>query len=360
MSVITMIPRQESGNIYNVLLYRALETVGLRYVQIPFSLRYLWRNGPFELQHYLHFHWPEIFFEIRPRRPDRLFGLKGYVVLTLFWLLAKLRGYRIVWTVHEVDVHDLSRHTWLHAASRRLLWRLTDIVFAHSPPVLAEATRRWGRKPHAHLIPIGSYAGAYEDTIDRQGARARLGLPEAAFVFVFFGSVRPYKGIDLLIDAFHAVRRDHADAHLVIAGKPYSSEFESEVRRRAGDDPNLHLVLTYIPDADVQVYLRAADCFVAPYKYIETCSAIYLALAFDLPVIIKSEGNVVDFADQPIGVFMADASETEQAMRRMLALTPAERAALRDRTRHASQLFAWEALKERYRKAFDTFERAHK
>jgi glycosyltransferase involved in cell wall biosynthesis len=359
MSVITMIPRQESGNIYNVLLYRALESVGLRYVQIPYSLRYLLRNGPFASEHYLHFHWPEVFFEIRPRRPDRLFGLKGYVVLTLFWLLAKLRGYRLVWTVHEVDVHDLSRHTWLHAASRRLLWRLADVVFAHSPPVMAEATRRWGAKPHAHVIPIGSYVGAYEDRIDRREARQRLGLPESAFVFVFFGSVRPYKGIDVLIEAFHAVRRDFPDAHLVITGKPYSADFAAEVRRLAGDDPNVHLVLEFVPDADVQVYMRAADCFVAPYKYIETCSAIYLALAFELPIIIKAEGNVVDFADQPIGVFMQNSDETAQAMRRMLALSPEQRAALRESTRHASHLFAWDTLKERYREAFDAFERAH-
>lgn len=358
MSAITMLPSRDSGNIYTVLLYRALETVALRYTQFPVSIPWVLRHGPRERFHYVHFHWPEVFFHLRPKAWTRLFGLKHYLHIHVLWLLLKLRGYRMVWTVHEVDVHDLSRHTGLHAASRRLLWRLADVVFAHSPPVLAEAERRWGRKKHAHIIPIGSYEGAYVDAIDRDAARARLGLSDAAFVFVFFGSVRPYKGIDLLIEAFHAVRRDHPDAHLIIAGKPYSAEFATEVRRLAGGDPNLHLELAYIRDADVQVYLRAADCFVAPYKYIETCSAIYLALAFDLPIIIKSEGNVVDFADQPIGVFMRDSSETEPAMRRILALTPTERAALRERTRHASRLFAWDTLKERYRAAFDAFERA--
>ncbi len=118
----------------------------------------------------------------------------------------------------------------------------------------------------------------------------------------------------------------------------------------------MHLHLGYVPDAQIQIYLRAADCFVAPYKYIETCSAIYLALAFDLPIIIKSEGNVVDFETQRIGIFMRSAAEIEAAMRQFLALPAAERAALRDNARVAARAYAWENLQGRYREAFDRYE----
>jgi len=111
-----------------------------------------------------------------------------------------------------------------------------------------------------------------------------------------------------------------------------------------------------VPDAEIQIYLRAADCFVAPYKYIETCSAIYLALAFELPIIIKSEGNVVDFETQRIGIFMRSSSEIEAAMRQFLVLPAAERATLRDNTRVAARAYAWENLQVRYREAFDRYE----
>jgi glycosyltransferase involved in cell wall biosynthesis len=258
--------------------------------------------------------------------------------------------------VHEVDVHDLEHHTWWHAQSRRLLWSLADVVFTHSPDVRQVAEQRWGRKRHIHTIPIGSYEGAYPSEMSRDAARARLGLPSTAFAFVFFGNVRPYKGIDLLIEAFRSLRADHPEVHLVIAGKPYSPEFRAEVEASVRDLPNVHLALGYVPDAEIQTYLRAADCFVAPYKYIETCSAIYLALAFELPVIIKSEGNVVDFATQEIGIFMRDAGETASAMRRMLEMPAAERARLRANTRSAAQQYSWDTLKLRYREAFDAFE----
>jgi beta-1,4-mannosyltransferase len=356
MSTITMLPTQESGNIYTVLLYRALAAAGIPYVQFPPSLRYVLRHGPRQRFHYVHFHWPEVFFHLRPRAWRRLFGLKHYLHIHLLWLLLKVRGYRIVWTVHEVDVHDANEVTWMHGASRWLLWKLADLVFTHTPDVRTIAEQRWGRKRHIHTIPIGSYAGAYADDLGRTGARARLGIPDTAFVFVFFGNVRPYKGIDLLLGAFGKLQPDHPQAHLVIAGKPYSDAFRAEVEAQAAALANVHLHLGYVPDAEIQVYLRAADCFVAPYKYIETCSAIYLALAFELPIIIKSEGNVVEFEGERIGLFMRSSEEIESAMRRFLGMPASERELLRHNTHAASQRYAWENLQGRYRAAFDAYE----
>jgi glycosyltransferase involved in cell wall biosynthesis len=354
-----MLPQQESGNIYTILLYRALESIGLHYVEMPMSVRQLLHDGPQARFHYLHFHWPEVFFHLRPSQPQRLFGLKGYLHLKAFWLAARARGFHIVWTVHEVEVHDLQQMTGWHTFSRRLLWEFSDLVFAHTPDVLDDASRRWGRKPYASVIPIGSYEGAYPDTLGRDEARRRLGIPTDAFAFVFFGNVRPYKGIDLLVQGFRDLVGDHPDTHLIIAGKPYSEAFADEVRASVADLPNVHLSLGYVPDDDIQMYLRAADSFVAPYKYIETCSAIYLALSFGLPIIIKSEGNVVEFAERPIGLFLQDAAQTATAMRHMRELSPETRQHMQKATLETSAFYSWESLKYRYRDAFDRFENAH-
>lgn len=351
-----MLPSRDSGNVYTVLLYRALETVGLPYEQFPCSLRWILRHRARERFHYVHFHWPEVFFSLRPRAWTRLFGLKHYIWAQLLFVALRLQGYRILWTVHEVDVHDATRMTALHAASRRLLWNLSAMVFFHTPDVRAAAERRWGRKPHAHTIPIGSYEGAYPDDVGAAAARARLGIAASAVVFVFFGNVRPYKGIDLLLDAFRTVQAQHPHAHLVIAGKPYSAAFRAAVEAQAAAIPQVHLHLGYVPDAEIQIYLRAADCFVAPYKYIETCSAIYLALAYDLPIIIKSEGNVVEFANQPIGFFLRDAAEVGDAMSRFIDAPAATRAAMSAATREAARDYSWDRLRHRYREAFDRFE----
>jgi Glycosyl transferases group 1 len=152
---------------------------------------------------------------------------------------------------------------------------------------------------------------------------------------------------------------DHPQAHLVIAGKPYSPEFAEEVRERDRGLDRVHLALGYVQDADIQVYLRAADCFVAPYKYIQTCSAIYLALAFELPIVIKFEGNVLDFEPHEIGVFMRSPDEIESAMRRMLDMPPADLERLRANARAASLHFSWDRLRHLYRQGFDAFEAEH-
>ena len=108
MTVITMIPSQESGNIYTVLLYRALETIRFRYVQIPYSVRGLLRRGPAERFHYLHFHWPEVFFVIRPREPHKLFGFKGYLIFHSFLARRKRWSHS-----HESPLH-LAAHDQHH------------------------------------------------------------------------------------------------------------------------------------------------------------------------------------------------------------------------------------------------------
>src|SRR5262249_55895216 len=123
--------------------------------------------------------------------------------------------------------------------------------------------------------------------------------------------------------------------------------------------PNVRLHLDYVSDDEVQVFLRAADCFVAPYRYIETSGVIYLALAYELPVIITSEGNVRELASQPIGIFLDDASQVADAMLRFLSLSTAERNAMRAATRSAARDNAWDNLARRYRAAFDAFEAAH-
>lgn len=354
-----MIPHRDSGNAYTVLLYRALESIGIRYVDIPFSLGHVWRQPPADPFHYLHFHWPEVFFRVRANAPHKLFGLKGYFHLHAFWDLAKSRGYRLVWTVHEVDVHDLERHSNIYDGSRRKLWRMADIVFTHSDEVRDAALRRWGPREHLHTVPHGDFTGAYPDSIDRDAARARLGLPDDALVFLFLGNIRSYKGINELFEAFRVVQSSTPRAHLVVAGRPKPPEQAEAVAARAHAIPNTHVHPAFVPDEDMQVYLRAADCFVAPYHYIETSGSIYLALTFGLPIITKLEGNVRAFEGAGIGYLLEDMGDIQRAMHDFTRLATAARREMQDNVRQAIRDYAWDRVAEHYRAAFAGYERTH-
>jgi glycosyltransferase involved in cell wall biosynthesis len=219
----------------------------------------------------LHFHWPELYF-----RPHRLRSAVGFAARLV---LARLLGYRLAWTVHNAAPHEgATRGTRLVAAT---LCRLARLI------VHCEAGRRAGGRAlrRAAVIPHGNYLGCYPDGVDAAGARARLGLERDARVLLAFGQVRPYKGLDALVRAFAAV--DAPDARLVIAGAPMAG---GEAVLGAVADPRVHVLLGHVPDEQVQLFFRAADLVVLPYRAVLSSGAAMLAFSFGRGIVAPRLG----------------------------------------------------------------------
>jgi glycosyltransferase involved in cell wall biosynthesis len=138
-----------------------------------------------------------------------------------------------------------------------------------------------------HVIPLLTLPHPALPQADQAAARALLDLPDQAFVIGFFGSLRPYKGLDLLIEAFRQIQADCPDAHLLIAGKPDSPH----------DLPDLtglervHFTPGYIPHQQAWAYHLAADVMVFPYRHIYQSGALLTAMAYGLPVIATQVGS---------------------------------------------------------------------
>jgi beta-1,4-mannosyltransferase len=166
-----------------------------------------------------------------------------------------------------------------------------------------------------HVVPHGNYIGYYPDGITRETSRARLGIGEREVAFLLFGWVRRYKGVLELIRAFRSLAAE--DARLVIAGKGREPEFEHEVRREAAGDPRILLHLETIPDADVQLYMHAADVAVFPYSAVLTSGAVVLAHSFGKACLVARNSGVDDMTGAE-GTFVAE-SAGEEDLRRALA-----------------------------------------
>lgn len=121
---------------------------------------------------------------------------------------------------------------------------------------------------------------------DRAGARAHLGLPADIPVFLFSGFLRPYKGWDVLLDAFATVRRTVPSALLVFAGEPWGDARELPERSPAG----VRLELRYQSEEERAGWFAAADAVVCPYREATGSGIAADALAFSRPVI----GSAVD------------------------------------------------------------------
>ncbi|MEO6326187.1 MAG: glycosyltransferase family 4 protein [Thermoanaerobaculia bacterium] len=126
---------------------------------------------------------------------------------------------------------------------------------------------------------------------DRSGARARLGVPEGVPVFLFTGLLRPYKGWDLLLDAFGRVRSFFPDALLVFAGEAWGDA------RALRDNPapaGVRLELRYLPADERALWLDACDAVVCPYRNATGSGIAADAMAHARPVIGTRVDGLVD------------------------------------------------------------------
>jgi beta-1,4-mannosyltransferase len=271
-------------NPYLRLLYEALAAEGFQQAEDPrLTLRWLWRARP--RARFLHFHWPESQYRFG-RGPGRLRPLLSRLKLAVFasrLATARLLGYRLVWTVHQVYPHESNdRALDRHGAS--LLAGSCDLLLAHDRWTADEVAARLARLPKAiAVVPHGSYIGVYPEGRPRDEVRRELGLPEESFVFLCFGEVRQYKEIELLLAAFSSV--SHPSARLVVAGNVKAARIGSSIRAAAAKDPRIVTVPGFVPEARVAELFHASDAAVLPRGEAGTSGSLILALSLGLPVV---------------------------------------------------------------------------
>jgi glycosyltransferase involved in cell wall biosynthesis len=154
---------------------------------------------------------------------------------------------------------------------------------------------------------------------DRAGARARLGIAPGEVLFLFTGLLRPYKGWELLLEAFSRIPRDFPRARLVLAGEPWG-----EAKRLAEKSSSLdgvRLELRYLPEEERALWLDACDAVVCPYLHATGSGIAADALAHGRGVIgTRVDGLVEVVAEGESGILVppGDVDALERALRRFL------------------------------------------
>lgn len=140
------------------------------------------------------------------------------------------------------------------------------------------------------VVPDGNYLDAYPNTIDKSTAREGLSVDPESFVYLYFGQIRHYKGVDILIDAFKEL--DQQDAELWVVGNPHDKKIQNDIERQAGADERITHVLKFISTDNVQEYFNMADVLILPYRTILNSGSAHLGLTFGLPVIAPRMGCI--------------------------------------------------------------------
>jgi len=142
---------------------------------------------------------------------------------------------------------------------------------------------RYTLLPH----PLYSHFG---EKLDREQAEDLLGLEHGKKNLLFFGLIRDYKGLDILLEAFRDLPEDY---QLVIAGEPYGSfdKYAALIGTLPGKD-RVHVFPDYIRDSEVKKFFSAADVTVLPYRSATQSGISSVSYHFDIPMIVTGVGGL--------------------------------------------------------------------
>lgn len=226
-------------------------------------------------------------------------------------------GVRIVWTVHNVMPHETSFPD-LERTLRQELAERADLVHVMCEKALDEIGDAYVvPKDKVRVIPHGSYVGVYPDVVAPELARRRLGFNEEDTVLLFLGGIRPYKGLDLLLDAFERAVEREPSLRLVVAGRPGRFPGVVELERRASSHPRVHANFNPIADVDLQHFFKACDVVVLPYRSVLSSGSVLLAFTFGRPVIAPRLGCLPDVEEEGLGLSYRNLENVEELADRL-------------------------------------------
>jgi len=224
----------------------------------------------------------------------------------------------LILTVHNVLPHDAP------AASRDMIRRNLDLahmLVVHTDHVARELVDMLGTRTPMSVVPHGvMFADA--ELPSRGQAVAELGL-EGDPVVLFAGLVRPYKGIDLLADAWPSVRAAFPHATLLVVGRALGDEAQGQLDILA-TLPGVRVTGGYVPMKTMIAYHAASDVVVFPYKSISQSAALMSAVGLGRPSVVTPIAGFLEQAATLGSVTFADEVSG-------LAIAQATVAALRDR-----------------------------
>jgi glycosyltransferase involved in cell wall biosynthesis len=217
---------------------------------------------------------------------------------TFLMLYYKCLGKKVIFTAHNVDGEARDgRASLQNRFSLKVLYRLSDHIIAHTEKMKTQLMQEFGvAESKVSVIPHGIMSAVPETAMDRAEARRRLGLNPDQRVLLAFGLVAPYKGLEYLVSALARLRQRSSDYFLVIAGRVKECpDYWSEVRSLIERERLTGSVLAetrHIPDESVEIYFKAADTVVMPYRSLFQSGVLFLAYRFGLPVIATDVGSI--------------------------------------------------------------------
>jgi glycosyltransferase involved in cell wall biosynthesis len=224
--------------------------------------------------------------------------------------IARRGGTKVVSVLDNVIPHE--PHWWDRLLIRYFVHSVDEFV-AMSESVLSDCSR-FERQAPKRLCPHPLYDN-FGEVVPRDEACRQLGLDPQKRWLLFFGFIRDYKGLDLLMRAFADARlaaRD--DVRLLVAGEFYNNGGQyMQLERDLGEQGRIEWRTEFIPDDKVRLYFSAADMVVQPYKTATQSGVTQIAYHFVKPMLVTRVGGLAETVPHGRVGYVCDVNERSVA-----------------------------------------------
>ena len=243
--------------------------------------------------HVLHLHWinnliTRVFWSKNTRNASVRIA---FLVLDI--IMVRLKGIRVVWTVHNRLSHE-SPDPFRERLARRWLAKTVNSLIFHSNDALIDIENflKFPLKRKSTIIPHGHYIGIYPENAEKeQYFKKKFKIYDNDTVIIFFGAIRHYKGISTLLKIFTKTSNPHLK--LLIAGRPFESEISMEIEEAERYDSRINSYLDFIPDDDVNPLYAISHIAAIPFEKTLTSGSAILAMSLKKALLLPDVARVI-------------------------------------------------------------------
>lgn len=290
---VLFLPKWDEANPYQNLLRVALEKKGARVSLSDYSTGILSVIPVLKKYNYninvIHIHWiSPISLKICWSKKASVFYLKC-IVFILEILLCRLSGKKVVWTIHNRISHEaksLDRELFL----RKLLVKACSTIILHSEAAKSVIEEEYAISLHKKclIIPHGNYFGCYPlSSKTKSELKEIYGYAERSKIILYFGAVKPYKGVEKIIEAANEL----TDLNFIVAGEVESPEYRRNLIEMSNSN-NLTFDLSFLSNQAMIDYIEISDLILLPFNNTLTSGSVILSMTLGKGLILSHEAKV--------------------------------------------------------------------
>ncbi len=232
---------------------------------------------------------------------------------SFFILFLRLVGTKLVYTVHDVSPLNKSK---LHNLLNIIVYKSANILIVHSNKNKQMLLKRVSLNPDKiRIVPHGNFNDYVPaKSLTKNDARKYFGLNNNEKVLLFFGFIKEYKGLDMLLDAVKIASESIDKLTLIIAGAAESKKLVDSYKKVISELPkNVKVIYhsEFIHHDKVANYFMACDILVLPYKIISHSGVLHLAYSFGRPIIGTRVGDFEEFIEDGKSGILTNSNDSQ-------------------------------------------------